>query len=579
MSRLLPLETNTDIVTLTIQVDGTELPGHISVLAVEIVQQVNRISYARLRVADGNAATSDFPVSAGDLFVPGNELSVLAGYHGEAEAIFSGIVFTQRAVVRSSESWLEIDVRDPTVKMSLVRRNRHFEDMTDSDIAEELISEYGLEADIAATEVTHPQLLQYHASDWDFIVSRLEANGQLCLAKDGKITSFVPTLDEDPDAEILYGATLLELDAEFDARTQSAVVKSFSWDAAGQELLEAEAADPGWEGNGNLASDNMTAATGREEDQLWHGGSIAADALQAWADGSLLRARIAASSGRARFKGLPNAQVGRVIQLSGLGDRFNGKVLVTGVRHEFTDNTWVTDTQFGMPRKCQAELFDISQIPAAGLVPAVSGLQIGIVTQLAGDPAGESRIRVKIPVAGFDEQGIWARVATLDAGAERGTFFRPEVDDEVVVGFFHDDPAQAVVIGMLHSSAKAPPEEATEDNHKKMYVSRSGIKLIFDDEESVLTLQTPGENFMTLSDADSGITLEDQNGNSIVMNGDGIALTSAGEIVLKADSDLKLEGMNTEVKASTEFKAEGGASAELKSSGTLTVKGSLVQIN
>ena len=41
----------------------------------------------------------------------------------------------------------------------------------------------------------------------------------------------------------------------------------------------------------------------------------------------------------------------------------------------------------------------------------------------------------------MDEQGVWARVATLDAGNDRGTFFRPEVDDEVVLGFFHDDPA------------------------------------------------------------------------------------------------------------------------------------------
>jgi Rhs element Vgr protein len=323
----------------------------------------------------------------------------------------------------------------------------------------------------------------------------------------------------------------------------------------------------------------MTAATGRDEDQLWHGGSLAADALQAWADGSLLRARIAASCGRARFKGLPQLEVGHTIELSGLGDRFNGKVLVTGIRHEFTDNNWVTDAQFGLPRKTLAETFTISELPAAGLVPAVSGLQLGIVTQLADDPAGESRIRVKIPVAGFSEQGVWARVATLDAGAGRGTLFRPEVDDEVAVGFFHDDPAQPVVLGMLHSSAKEPPEEASEDNHRKVYVSRSGLTLAFDDEESVLTMSTPGENLITLSDADGGITLEDENGNSIMLTADGIVLKSASDIAFQADGDIKLEGTNIELKASAELKAEASAAAELKSSGTLTMQGSLVQIN
>jgi uncharacterized protein involved in type VI secretion and phage assembly len=206
-------------------------------------------------------------------------------------------------------------------------------------------------------------------------------------------------------------------------------------------------------------------------------------------------------------------------------------------------------------------------------------LQLGVVTQLADDPAGEHRIRVKIPLVGMDEQGVWARVATLDAGAQRGTFFRPEVDDEVVLGFLHDDPAQPVVLGMLHSSAKAPPLAATEDNHQKTYMSRSGIALLFDDDKKVVTLETPGGNRLTLTDADGGIMLEDQNGNKLTMDSNGIVLTSAKELGLKAQTDLKGEGLNTEFKSSASFKAQGNASAEVSSSGTLTVKGALVQIN
>ena len=72
----------------------------------------------------------------------------------------------------------------------------------------------------------------------------------------------------------------------------------------------------------------------------------------------------------------------------------------------------------------------MSHLPAAGLAPAVHGLQVGIVTELTGDPDNEHRIRVKVPLAGMDEQGVWARVATLDAGDQRGTVFRPEKDDD-----------------------------------------------------------------------------------------------------------------------------------------------------
>ena len=579
MNRLLPLEQNPDVVSLTIQVNGDDLPGTVPILGAEVLHQVNRIPYARLRVGDGDPSASDFAASSGELFVPGNEVKILAGYHGETKPLFRGVVTRQRAVVRRRTSWLEVDCRDPAFKMTLTRRNRHFEDTTDGDAVETVLSEYALTSDLAPTEVTHPELSQYQATDWDFILSRLEANGQLCVVEDGTVRSVKASLDETPSAEILYGATLLELDVELDARTQSGAVKARAWDPAAQEVREAEAVDPSWEGNGNLSADDLVEATGREEDRLWHGGNLSADALQAWADGTLLRARLAASRGRARFQGLPELRPGQVLQLSGVSERFNGPVFVTGVRHEFSDNDWVTDAEFGLPRQPHAERFPISQLPAAGLVPAVSGLQVGIVTQLADDPAGEHRVRVRIPAVDMEDQGVWARVACLDAGKDRGTFFRPDVDDEVVLGFFHDDPAHPVVLGMLHSSAKAPPLAATEDNHQKAYVSRTGIKLLFDDEDKVVSLETPGGNRVALTDAGGGIVLEDKNGNKLTLDGSGITLTSAKDLILKAKADVKVEGLNTEMKASVGWKAQGSASVELSSSGTTTVKGSLVQIN
>jgi len=180
----------------------------------------------------------------------------------------------------------------------------------------------------------------------------------------------------------------------------------------------------------------------------------------------------------------------------------------------------------------------------------------------------------------MDEQGVWARVATLDAGDQRGTVFRPEKDDEVVLGFFHADPAQPVVLGMLHSSAKAPPITPTEDNDEKGYVSRSKVALRFDDKKKVAILETPGGNRLTLSDDDGGLTLADQNGNSIVLNKDGIALKSDKKaVMIKAKSDLKAQAMNAEIKATSGATVKGGSKAEISSSGKVTVKGSLVMIN
>ncbi|VAX01201.1 VgrG protein [hydrothermal vent metagenome] len=568
-----------DVPMLSIEVDGVELPSTIPVSTVEIIYKTNRIPFARIKINDGLVADGDFPYSSGDYFIPGKELSIVAGYRDEVAPLFTGLVLSQRIVVRSNQSYLVIECRDPAIKMALSKKNRYYDEQTDSDIAETLISEYGLTADITSSEVVHPQLMQYQSSDWDFMISRLESSGQLCVVEDGTVQSYIPNLDADANIDIVFGDTLIAFDAEFDARSQSAAVTSLSWNPADQNLQEVDAVEVAWQNNSDLNTDDMTSATEHEVDLLMHGGSLASDALQSWADGALVRSRLAASRGRARFRGVTEIRLGDTVQLSEISSRFNGKVHTTGVRHEFSNNNWTTDIEFGLSRKTHAEKFNISQLPAAGLTPSISGLHIGVVTQLADDPAAENRVKVKIPIAGMNEQGVWARVSTLDAGSDRGTFFRPELDDEVVLGFFHDDPAQPVMLGMLHSSAKAPPIEPSEDNHEKAYVSREGLRFHFDDDQKVITLETPGANKIVLSDADGGILLEDQNGNKIELNGDGVFITSANELNVSASTDLKLEAVNAEIKASAELKADGGASAELSSSGMLTVKGSLVQIN
>jgi Rhs element Vgr protein len=580
----LPLAAAPDVVTLTISVDDAELPRTVPILGVEVLSQANRVPYARLRIGDGDSARGDFPQSSGDLFLPGASLSISAGYHGQTKAVFSGVVLGQRVVVRPGSSWLEVECRDAAFKMTLVRRNRYFQNQSDSDVAGTLLDVYqgdGVSAgDITATTVVHPQLLQYQATDWDFMISRLEAAGQICFVDGGKVSSVKPSLSGDAVADLGFGSTVLELDAEIDARTQTGGVRALAWDPSGQSLLDVSAADPQWGGNGNLSAGKLSGAAGRKEDLLWHGGTLASDELQSLADGAMLRARLAAARGRVRFQGLTAVRPGSVLTLSRLSDRFNGTVYVTGVRHEFSAGNWTTDAEFGMPRETHAERVAMSHLPAAGLAAAVHGLQVGIVTELAGDPDEEHRIRVKVPLAGMDEKGVWARVATLDAGDQRGTVFRPEKKDEVVLGFFHGDPAQPVVLGMLHSSAKAPPITPTDANDLKGYVSRSKVALRIDDKKKVAILETPGGNRLTLSDDDGGIKLEDQNGNSIVMSKDGIALKSDKKAVtIKAKSDLTVEAKNAEIKATSGATVKGGSKAEISSSGQLTVKGSMVMIN
>ncbi|MEN0006798.1 MAG: phage baseplate assembly protein V, partial [Bacteroidota bacterium] len=236
--------------------------------------------------------------------------------------------------------------------------------------------------------------------------------------------------------------------------------------------------------------------------------------------------------------------------------------------------------QFGLSPDFFSQQAHLQAPAAGGLLAAIPGLQIGVVTQLEEDPEGEERIKVKLPIISADEEGIWARLATLDAGNNRGTVFRPEVDDEVIVGFVQGDPRDAVILGMLHSSAKPSPIPATADNHEKGIISRSEVKILFDDEKSSLLFETPGGNQVLISDDEGGITLADQHGNKIILDSDGIALESAADLsITSSTGDVKIEGMNIEHAANTQFKAEGSAGLEISSSAITVVKGSLVQIN
>jgi hypothetical protein len=106
------------------------------------------------------------------------------------------------------------------------------------------------------------------------------------------------------------------------------------------------------------------------------------------------------------------------------------------------------------------------------------------------------------------------------------------------------------------------------------------MKIEFDDDKKIITLETPGGNKITIDDDGKQIALVDQNSNKITMDKDGITIESAKDIIFKASSgDIKADGTNIELKASASMKAEGSASAEFSASGTTTVKGAMVQIN
>lgn len=229
---------------------------------------------------------------------------------------------------------------------------------------------------------------------------------------------------------------------------------------------------------------------------------------------------------------------------------------------------------------------DMNDGLSAGLVGAIQGLQIGKVVQLQNDPEGEDRILVRIPVIDNNAQGIWTRIASLDAGKKRGAFFRPEIDDEVIVGFINDDPRDAVVLGMLNSSNKPAPITAKDANDEKGFTTRSKMHLNFNDQTKTILIDTPGGNSIKIDEQSMQIEIKDQNQNTITMGPSGIKMESPVNIDIKAGAVLTLSGgaslsigaPSLSVKADANVSIEG-AIAKLSSSGITEISGSLVKIN
>lgn len=579
--RTIPSEQPKTVATATIVSNGRDVPATFQVLSVVVQKELNRIAAATLVIADGDPAGQTFSVSNTDYFEPGCELEIKLGYRGTEEIAYKGIVVKHAIRSRSTQSMLIIECRDKAFKMTISRRSNYFSDIKDSEIMEQLAGSYQLDTAIEPESLRHGQMVQYNSTDWDFIMTRAEANGMLVYTDNGVLTIKKPDFSAAPVLTFQYGATIHELDAAIDGRHQYSGVSSTVWNYANQEVeTDVEAAESTAPDTGNLSSAAIASALGNEDYNLVYGSSMPQEAQQAWADAKLSRQRLAKIRGNLTVDGTVAIEPGNLFELKGAGERFEGKLFATAVKQQFEGGNWKTAVQFGLNPEWFAETFTISAPAAAGLLPPIGGLHIGQVTGLEGDPLGEERILVRIPVLHASHEGAWCRLCLLDAGNNRGMLFRPEPGDEVVVGFVHNDPREGIVLGMLHSSANPAPLPATDDNHEKGYVSRSEMKWLFNDDTKTIMIETPGGHKVCIDEAESKIELTDMHGNKILMNEEGITIESIKDVIIKAAMNATVEsGSNTEIKAGANLTAEGGSGAELSSGAVTNVKGSIINLN
>lgn len=591
-----PLVNAEGVIRVTVFSGGTKLADESLLISLNVTRAINRVPTARLVFADGDMPNRKFPLSDADTLTPGTAIRITAGYGDDEQTIFEGIVVKHSIRIDGeNEARLLVECRDKTVKMTVGRKNATYSKMLDSAVIGNLISAAGLTGDVTATSTEHTDLVQYYVSDWDFVVSRAEANGLLVIVTDGALSVKAPDTSGEPTLEVTYGADLIGFEAEIDARTQFSSASASTWSLSDQTEQTATATPLQLNQQGNLDAATLAGVIGLSAYQIQTGAAIESTALDTWAKALQVKAGLARIRGKMSFQGSAQAKVGALIKLVGVGARFSGDVFVGAVTHEIEVGQWITTAEFGLSPTWFTEQHDVMAPPAAGLLPGIGGLHVGKVTKLDEDPDGQQRVQVSIPVLGSAAQPVWARLLQFYASNAFGAFFVPELADEVVLGFFDNDPTHPVILGSLYSSNRAPPYTLTAENNTKAIVTRCKAKIEFDDENKVITVMTPAKNKVVLSDQDKSILLLDQNNNRAELNPSGITLDSPKDIKVKANgtitldavgtisitsqADVKSAGLNVVCEGQVGFTGKGSATAELSASGETVVRGAMVMIN
>jgi uncharacterized protein involved in type VI secretion and phage assembly len=194
----------------------------------------------------------------------------------------------------------------------------------------------------------------------------------------------------------------------------------------------------------------------------------------------------------------------------------------------------------------------------------VKGVAIALVTQNQDDE-GLCRVKVSYPWHDKPRDSYWARLAMPMAGKGRGLVLIPEVGDEVLVAFERDDLAFPWVLGSSWNG-KDKPAWANDDgnNDKRGLTSRKKHRLLFDDGSRGV------------------VELFHEKGRKVVLDDDGFVVQDEKGNVVKVDSNsgaMTIEAKGTLSIKATSITLEATGTVELKASATMTIRGSMVNIN
>jgi phage protein D len=483
---------------------------------------------------------------AGGRITEGAEVQISLGYVGQTYQLITGRIAALTADFPADGfPVLQVDGFDLLHDLARGTAHRVFEGpdpgsgQPDSEIVTTIANEMGLTPAVRQTAERRAARVQNNISDLAFAQELAALNGFALWVQDRTLHFEPERPATGPAIQLARGKTLRSFAPRLSITGQVNAVEVRGWDPAQKQSFTASADGAGdgialattaWEAIGRGSGPGQRSVIVIDDASV-----SSAEEARAVASSTLAGLRQSVVTGTGTCVGQPDMRVGSQLELSGIG-RFNGSYTVTEVTHTIDGQGYETSFQVnGAPGT--SDLFAAGQGPDRGLV---LGMLAGVVTDNK-DPQRRGRIRVRIPALNESAEH-WARLSTLMAGPERGTFFLPEKGDEVLIAFEQGNVGRPFVLGALWNGRDAQPDpNGNGGNDLRFVKSRSGQLIQLDDTKGAEKLQLIGK------DAGNSVTLDAAGPGTVTVHSAGKIRFEAKQIELVADGELTIKGKTVNI--------------------------------
>lgn len=523
----------------------------------QVTFELNKIPFAKFTFIASNPdvdTTADLPT---DLLKKGQKIELKVTVNKKPQTLFKGFIKSVEKSISENSTTVKIECKDQAYQ--LTKPSNESDDSTETFKAK--LDRFFSHANITNKIKSKGQSWEEeyitrnpHTIPWDYLVGFLDSIGMMVNVRNGEFST-LDILEAVPEEKYAAenGINVFMFSGREDESKKLSKASIEYWDPSSQSMEKIEAEQ---EGEKNIKTLSLNESR------------FLTSTMTRMANTFLKRSNHAVIQGELSTFGNLEAKAGDFLICNKVNKEIDKKkLLIRKEYHTFENASWKTEYTLGVESEQSFTETNSPSIPAqqaqTGQTNSVSGLQIGVVTQIEEDPDNQFRIKVRIPTLSQSGEGVWARLANVFSGNEIGSFFIPNVNDEVIVGCLGNNPDTPIILGSLYSSQNAMPFPIEKENYTKAFVTKEGTKIQLDDEKKSIELSTKKGNKLLISDDEKGFVLEDENGNKILMNADGITLDSSKDLILKARMDFKMDS----------------AKAALSASATMDVKGSIIKLN